>query len=154
MVDAKQVMEEDVEVSVEAIGSLEAGEEVMISAEVAALVKEIHFQEGASVNKGATLFLLDDDLARLQRDQTQRKLERMTASLERMEAELRRNKALEENAQSNFSRKESLLEQGATTQAVFLDAKAAYAAAQAATDQARAALEETQRSIRDKLFVE
>jgi len=146
-VDAVKAALEPVQVFIDAIGSLEAGEDVMISSEVAGLVKEIRFEEGMSVSEGKVLVCLDEEMTLLERDQAAKRLERLKASVKSMEAQLRRAEALQKNAKSNFDRKKSLMDQDATTEAIFMDAQAEYEAALAAVDQAEAAVEESRRSI-------
>ena len=146
-VDAVKAALEPVQVFIDAIGSLEAGEDVMISSEVVGLVKEIRFEEGMSVAEGKVLVCLDEEMSLLERDQAAKRLERLKASVKSMEAQLRRAEALQKNAKSNFDRKKSLMDQDATTEAVFMDAQAEYEASLAAVDQAEAAVEESRRSI-------
>jgi membrane fusion protein (multidrug efflux system) len=47
---------------VTAIGSLRSDEAVVMSSEIAGRIKEIHFEEGAHVEKGAPLITLDDSV--------------------------------------------------------------------------------------------
>lgn len=160
-VDAEEAMKRTIEVSVDAVGTLEAAEDVQLSAEIAGRVREILFEEGSKVEKGTPLLKLDDEIERLQMEQAATRLERMKATLLRIEAnlkileatlkseeaEVRRTEALEENARRTFERKKKLLEQEASTEAVFLDAKTAFESARAATDKARAARDEALASM-------
>lgn len=132
-----------VQITIDAVGTLEAAEDVMVAAKRGGIVKEIRFEEGQAVKADQLLVRLDDDMARLERDQAVKRVERITSSLARIEAEVRRAEAQKENARSNFERKEALFKEEATTRAVFLDAKTALDAASAALDEAKAALEET-----------
>jgi membrane fusion protein (multidrug efflux system) len=129
------------------VGSLEAAEDVLISAEVAGRVEEICFEEGMTVEAGTVLVRIDGETIRLEQEQSRKRLERMKAGLQRMEAEIRRAEAQVENAKSSFDRKQELYDQEATTKATYLDAKTKFDSAQAALDEAEAALEETKRSI-------
>ena len=54
----------DLTVTIDAIGTLSAGESAEIRAEVAGIVKSINFLEGRPVKKGDTLIEIDDDLIR------------------------------------------------------------------------------------------
>jgi membrane fusion protein (multidrug efflux system) len=146
-VDAEEAVVEPVQIFIDAIGSLDAAEDVLISSEVGGLVEKICFEEGMSVDEGTVLVRLDDEMAGLERDQAAKRLERLKSSLKSMEAQLRRAQALAENAARNFERKKELLDQGATTEAVYSDAEAEYKSALAAVDQAEAAVEEARRSI-------
>jgi membrane fusion protein (multidrug efflux system) len=146
-VDASRAVVERIDISLDAVGSLEAAEDVLISAEVAGRVEEICFEEGMTVERGTVLVRIDGETIRLEREQSQKRLERMKAGLQRMEAEIRRAQAQAENAKSNFDRKQELYDQGATTKATYLDAKTTYDSSLAQLDEAEAALEETKRSI-------
>ncbi len=146
-VDAEPVARQKVDLFIEAVGSLEAAEDIMVCPDVAGVVKEVRFEEGSAVKKGKALVLLDAEMTRLESIQVRKKLDRLRASIQRMQAETRRQQALTENAKSNFERKKVLFEQGATTQAVFLDARTNYDSALAGQDEACAALEESKRSI-------
>jgi membrane fusion protein (multidrug efflux system) len=148
-VDAEPVVQEQVSVSIEAVGSIEAAEDVLIAAETAGLVKKILFEEGMPVGKGKVLLQLDDEMARLEQNLAEKRLQRLKAGLIRAEAEVRRQEALAKNAESTYERKKSLLDQGATTQAVYQDALAEFAAAEAGFDEAKAALEESRRMIQE-----
>jgi membrane fusion protein (multidrug efflux system) len=148
-VDAEPALAEKVNVTIEAVGSLEAAEDVLIAAETAGFVKQILFEEGMAVEKGRVLVQLDDEMARLELDLAEKRLLRLKAGLVRAEAEVRRQEALVKNAEATFERKKSLLEQGATTQAVYQDALADFSSAQASHDEAKAALEESRRMIHE-----
>ncbi|MFH1999288.1 MAG: efflux RND transporter periplasmic adaptor subunit [Planctomycetota bacterium] len=141
-VDVATAEKVPVRISIDAVGTLEAAEDVMISTRRSGLVEEICFEEGQAVEKGQLLIRLDHDMARLERDQAGKRVERMTSSLARMDAEVRRAQAQVDNACSNFERKETLFKEEATTRAVFVDAKTQYEGALAALDEAKASLEE------------
>ncbi len=147
VVDAEEAVLEKVEVSIDAVGSLEAAEDVLIAAELDGLIEEIAFEEGMPVTRGTVLVRFDDKLARLEATQAEKRLDRMKAGLKSREAELRSTEALAVNAKSIFARKKILLDQDATTEAVYMDAKAKNETAQAAVDQAEAVLEESKRAI-------
>ena len=57
-----------------AIGTLLSDEAVTVSSEIPGRLKEIHFQEGQPVEKGAPLFTLDDSVYRAQLDDAEAKL--------------------------------------------------------------------------------
>ncbi|MBU0754507.1 MAG: efflux RND transporter periplasmic adaptor subunit [Planctomycetes bacterium] len=146
-VDARRAVEESLEITLDAVGTLEAAEDVWLTTEAAGMVKEILFEEGAPVEKGRVLVLLDDDMVQLEKAQAEKRIERLSAGLTRGAAEVRRAQSQEENAQNTFQRKEELFQQGAATRATYLDAKTEYDSALAALDEAKAALEETGKSI-------
>lgn len=64
------------------IGTLLAAEVVRIRPEVSGIVRQIHFEEGARVDKGALLFLLDDDKLHRELAANLAALESARASLE------------------------------------------------------------------------
>lgn len=73
----------DVERVVQSVGQMRAVESVTLTAEVAGLLRAVHFQEGGAVAKGDLLVELDDgravaelDAARARRDRAARQMER------------------------------------------------------------------------------
>ena len=67
-VEASKVVAAPLSEQVTAIGTLLSDEAVTISSEIAGRLKEIHFEEGQPVEKGALLFSLDDSVYRAQLD--------------------------------------------------------------------------------------
>ncbi len=65
-VEVVEVVREDLRETLEVAGSLEANESVTIHPELAGLVREITFEEGRAVEKGALLVRLDDAELRAQ----------------------------------------------------------------------------------------
>ena len=74
-----------------AVGSLRSNESVIVRPEIAGRIVEIPFEEGAQVERGATLVMLDDTIARAEVDQVQAALELSQANHERAVDLLRRN---------------------------------------------------------------
>ena len=73
-VEAAKVVAAPLREQVTAIGTLLSNEAVTISSEVPGRLKEIHFQEGQPIEKGAPLFTLDDSIYRAQLDDAAAKL--------------------------------------------------------------------------------
>jgi membrane fusion protein, multidrug efflux system len=73
-VEAAKVVAAPLREQVTAIGTLLSNEAVTISSEVPGRLKEIHFQEGQPIDKGAPLFTLDDSIYRAQLDDAAAKL--------------------------------------------------------------------------------
>jgi membrane fusion protein, multidrug efflux system len=59
-VEAAEVAKGPFKERVTAVGSLRSDEAVVMSSEIAGRIKQIHFEEGAHVEKGAPLITLDD----------------------------------------------------------------------------------------------
>ncbi len=73
-VEAAKVVAAPLSEQVTAIGTLLSDEAVTISSEIPGRLKEIHFQEGQPVDKGALLFTLDDSVYRAQLADAEAKL--------------------------------------------------------------------------------
>ncbi|MGD9501911.1 MAG: efflux RND transporter periplasmic adaptor subunit, partial [Methyloceanibacter sp.] len=73
-VEAAKVVAAPLSEQVTAVGTLLSDEAVTISSEIPGRLKEIHFQEGQPVEKGAALFTLDDSVYRAQLADAEAKL--------------------------------------------------------------------------------
>ena len=73
-VEAAKVIAAPLSEQVTAIGTLLSDEAVTVSSEIPGRLKEIHFQEGQPVDKGAPLFTLDDSVYQAQLADAQAKL--------------------------------------------------------------------------------
>ncbi|MGA7457103.1 MAG: efflux RND transporter periplasmic adaptor subunit [Methyloceanibacter sp.] len=73
-VEAAKVTAAPLSEQVTAVGTLLSDEAVTVSSEIPGRLKEIHFQEGQPVEKGAPLFTLDDSVYRAQLDDAEAKL--------------------------------------------------------------------------------
>jgi membrane fusion protein (multidrug efflux system) len=103
----------------EAVGSVEAGEEVTVVSEINALVKSLPFVEGRPVAEGTVLAQLDDAQLR---------------------AEAQRTAALLDQAHDRYDRVKSVVDQGAGAPQDLDDAAAAVKVAEANAEVARAQL--------------
>lgn len=94
----------------EAVGSIDAIDAIVVVSEVDALVKELPFQEGASIQRGVVIAQLDDT---------------------QLQAELARAEAVRDQKQATFDRVKSLADKGAVAPQEFDDATAGLKVAMA-----------------------
>jgi membrane fusion protein, multidrug efflux system len=111
-VQAITVGTQDMAERIHAIGTLEASAIVMIRAETAGIVKQVHFREGEQVPVGSMLFSLDDRVIRHQ-------LASQQAALEAARIETR-------NARNVYERRQQLREQNIGTQEELEQARSNY----------------------------
>ncbi|MBI5027203.1 MAG: efflux RND transporter periplasmic adaptor subunit [Nitrospirae bacterium] len=111
---------------VEAIGTLNPYEEVIVSAEVDGILKDVRVDEGTLVSKGTVLATIDD---------TDYNLE-----VKRAEAALRQAEATLENTKLEFGRKQALYKEQLVTQQQFDDVSTRLSLAEADVERAKAAL--------------
>ena len=111
----------------EGIGSLSSPENVKIEPEIGAILQEVHFQEGARVEKGELLFTLE---AR----QLQSELRASRAALESARAAL-------ENTRSTFQRYEKLYERDIISEDEFEQRRTSFRTARSEVDRLEAQLQ-------------
>jgi len=111
---------------VETIGTLNPNEEVIVSAEVDGILKNVNVDNGTAVSKGMLLAVIDD---------TDYGLE-----VKRAEAALRQAQATFENTKLEFGRKQSLYKEQLVTQQQFDDVSTKLFLAEADVERAKAAL--------------
>lgn len=88
----------DVAITIKAVGTLEAEEEVVVSAEVAGTLTRLLRDEGAGVDDGTVLAVIDEEKFKLDLEGKEAELEKAKANLEFSEKDLARNvELLEEN---------------------------------------------------------
>jgi RND family efflux transporter MFP subunit len=111
---------------IETIGTLNPNEEVIVSAEVEGVLKNVAVDEGSAVTKGGTLAILDD----------------IDYSLEvkRSEAALKQTEATLSNTKLEYRRKESLYREQLVTQQQFDDVTTRLSLAEAEVERAKASL--------------
>jgi membrane fusion protein (multidrug efflux system) len=111
---------------IEAIGTLDANQEVTISAEVDGVIRDVKVDEGSVVPKGGLLASIDEtDLVLEQK---------------RAQAAVKQSEATLANTQLEFNRKEALVKEELVPQQQFEDVSTRLALADAELDRARAAL--------------
>ena len=111
---------------IEAIGTLDAYQEVTISAEVDGIIRDVKAEEGSVVPKGGLLAAIDDTDLVLEQKRAQ-------AAVKQCEATLA-------NTQLEFNRKEALVKEELVPKQQFEDVSTRLALADAELDRARAAL--------------
>lgn len=111
---------------IETIGTLNPNEEVIVSAEVDGVLKDVAVDEGSAVTKGGTLAILDD----------------IDYSLEvkRSEAALKQTEATRLNTKLEFQRKEALYKEQLVTQQQFDDVTTRLSLAEAEVEREKASL--------------
>jgi membrane fusion protein (multidrug efflux system) len=82
-VEAAKVIAAPMSEQVTAVGTLLSDESVTVSSEIPGRLKEIHFEEGQPVDKGAPLFTLDDSVYRAQLADAEAKLKLAEQSYKR-----------------------------------------------------------------------
>jgi membrane fusion protein, multidrug efflux system len=111
---------------IEAIGTLDAFQEVTVSAEVDGIIRDVKADEGSIVPKNGLLALIDDtDLVLEQK---------------RAQAAVKQSEATLANTQLEFNRKEALVKEELVPKQQFEDVSTRLALADAELDRARAAL--------------
>jgi RND family efflux transporter MFP subunit len=119
---------------VETIGTLNPYEEVIVSAEVDGILKEVRVDEGTVVSKGAALSAIDD---------TDFSLE-----VKRAEAALKQAEATLANTRLEYQRKESLHKEELVTKQQFDDVSTRLSLAEAELDRLKVALSLTKEKLR------
>ena len=94
-VAAEPVAVRDVTYSIEAIGSIEAEEEVQVTSGVEGVVTKVSFREGDSVTTRSVLAEIDPEIFRLRAERARATLDQMAAQEKQALAELRRREELQ-----------------------------------------------------------
>lgn len=122
-VEAQAVTVDAIERTVEAVGTLQSNEAVIIRPEIAGIITEILFEEGSEVEEGAPLIRLDDSV---------------------FKAELAEAQASLVLAKANYERAQDLFQKQTGTRRALDEARAAFEESQARLDLARARLAKTE----------
>jgi len=126
---------EDVEHTLEAVGSFLPEDEVTVGAEESGVIKELLVDEGYQVKKGGLLLKIDDEKLRLE--------------VEESEARLKEARSRLEHSQSTLKRMTNLFQEGVIGQQEFDDAKNQASLNQAIVENIRARLRRFKKSLRD-----
>jgi len=121
-VEVAQVVEHGVSEKFEAVGTIEAIEEVTVVSEINATIVNIPFTEGSHINKGELIAQLDDS---------------------QLAAEVNRSEALYQQSLATYNRIKKIVEQKAGSQQDLDDALASLKVAEANLELAQARLEKT-----------
>jgi len=111
---------------VEAVGTLKANEEVIVSSEIDGILKRITVTEGSKVSRGALIAEVNETDYRLE--------------VKRAEASLRQTEASLANAKLEFERKDALYKEQLVTRQQFDDITARLAVAEGDVERAKSAL--------------
>ncbi len=126
---------EDVEHTLEAVGSFLPEDEVTVGAEESGVIKKLLVDEGYQVKKGDGLLKIDDEKLRLE--------------VEESEARLKEARSRLEHSQSTLKRMTNLFQEGVIGQQEFDDAKNQTSLNQAIVENIRARLRRFKKSLRD-----
>ncbi|MEW6068148.1 MAG: efflux RND transporter periplasmic adaptor subunit [Nitrospirota bacterium] len=119
---------------IEAVGSLNPYDEVIVSAEIDGILKNVNVDEGTTVSKGTILATINDTDYRLE-------VKRAEASLKQAEATL-------SNTKLEYQRKEALYKEQLITQQQFDDVSARLSIAEAEIESAKANLSIAEERLR------
>lgn len=106
MVDVKPVQTEDVNYSIEAVGSLEAQEEVRVTARVSGVVEKITFEEGTKVTPDTILAEIDRSRYELLANRAKALHDKAMAELEKAETFLKNRLELKEKDPTYVTKEE------------------------------------------------
>ena len=141
---------------VKLLGQVEAGKTANLSSQVDGRVEQVLVREGDRVSSGMAIAILDDADSRLALAEAQARLAQEKGNLARLQvgtrpeiiaqrqAELDAAKARELEAQDNFDRVASLIEEGALSRRALVEARAAADAATSERFRVEALLAEAQ----------
>ena len=134
-VDLTQVASTDLDETIEAIGTLEARQEVILKPELSGIIDEVHFEEGNAVEKGQLLFSIEDDTYQ--------------AQLRAKEALLQQHRAQLSNQRRNFERRKRLFQQQQVSEEVRDEAETQLKIAQAQVRRLQAEIDEFREVLED-----
>lgn len=134
-VDLTQVASTDLDETIEAIGTLEARQEVILKPELSGIIDEVHFEEGNAVEQGQLLFSIEDDTYQ--------------AQLRAKEALLQQHRAQLSNQRRNFERRKRLFQQQQVSEEVRDEAETQLKIAQAQVRRLQAEIDEFREVLED-----
>jgi len=146
--------------SVKARGAVESSEEVVLSSQIAGMIKKIIVHEGDSVHRDEVIVIFDDAQITAQHQQAQAQLasassrvKELTAGSRREDiavarANLKRTSAIFDQAKEEYERQERLLAKEATTEVEVRRAEERMKAAEADSQSAEATLQKLLRGER------
>ena len=134
-VDVTRGVFQDVEHTLEAVGSFLPEDEVTVGAEEKGVIKKLWVDEGSLVKKGDLLLEIDDETLRLEVEESQASLKEALSRLK--------------HSQSRLKRMTELFEQGVIGQQEFDDAQNQASLNQAVVENIRARLSRFKKSLND-----
>ncbi|MBI3500486.1 MAG: efflux RND transporter periplasmic adaptor subunit [Bacteroidetes bacterium] len=117
--------------TVSANGKIQPEVELKISSDVSGEIVELNIKEGDHVEKGDIVAKIKPNTYQSALDRAQASMNTMQANLANSKAQLTQIKAQFANAEATFERNKKLFDQGAISQADFLNAKSSYETAKA-----------------------
>src|SRR5262245_52063924 len=139
---------QDVANYLDALGKIVARETVSIQPQVAGRITQIHFTDGANVNKGQLLFTIDPRPFEASLKQAQANLSRDAALKKQAEANLAREFAREKWGYAQVERYRTLVEQGVVAKEEYERLRADYDSLRANTEAARAMVRSADETIK------
>lgn len=139
---------QDVSNYMDALGKIVAREVVSIQPQVSGRITQIHFTDGANVNKGQLLFTIDPRPFEANLRQAQANLAKDLAAKKQAEANLAREVARENWGRSQVQRYGTLVEQGVVAKEQYEQLRADYDTLKANTEAARAAVHSADETLK------
>jgi len=153
-VSVSTATEESVPIEVKAVGTVEASAVIQVKSQVSGELVKASFEEGANVQAGDLLFLIDQRPYQQALQQAQSSIARDTAQLNQAQATLARDTAQERSLEADAARYSQLAKEGVVSKsqndqstAAAEAMRATMNADQAAIESARAALESDRTAI-------
>ena len=142
-----RVLQKDVPIDVEVVGTVEAYLTVAVKAQVGGELTRVYFKEGDFVRKDDPLFDIDSRMLESQLNQSQANLSKDTAQLALTQANLARDEAQEKYALAEADRYSRLLKKGLVAAEQADQVKANADAVSAAVRADRAAIQSAQAAV-------
>ena len=124
---------------IETVGSIQAAEEIVLSTQLTAPVRTIHFREGQNVKRGDLLLLLDQ--------------EKVEISLVRAKEGLEQARSRLQESKDNFTRRKELAKQKTLSQELLDSANHEWQRAKSAVNKAQAEKKLAQRNLADSRII-
>lgn len=134
-VEVTRALYEDVQHTLEAVGSFYPEDEVKVAAEVEGIIQKLHVDEGAVVKKGDPLLDIDDEKFRLEVEESEAML---TEALRKLE-----------NSRATLNRMTTLYKEGVIGQQNYDDAKTQTMLIEANVENIKARLNRYKKSLKD-----
>jgi multidrug efflux system membrane fusion protein len=132
----------------DALGKIVAREVVSIQPQVSGRIIQIHFTDGANVNKGQLLFTIDPRPFEASLKQAQANLSKDLAAKKQAEANLAREIARENWGRAQVDRYRTLVEQGVVAKEQYEQLRADYDTLKANTEAARASVHSADETLK------
>ena len=147
-VSVAAAVSQDVSNYLDALGKIVARETVSIQPQVSGRITQIHFTDGANVQKGQLLFTIDPRPFEASLKQAQANLQRDAALKKQAEANLAREVAREKWGHAQVERYRTLVEQGVVAKEEYERLRAEYDSLRANSEAARAVVRSADETIK------